>query len=126
MDGNGGIVLRTFPLAATGESGTATSGKLAPSPVSARKGTGTRPSQHVEVQKVIREALKIEPLPDRELHIEFEIDLHRFVVKVMDKESGEIIRQIPMPEELAVAKNIRAQLGRMVREQRAIAVDQEI
>jgi len=30
-----------------------------------------------------------------------------------------------MPEELAIAKHIRAQLGRMVREQRAFAVDQE-
>jgi len=74
----------------------------------------------------VREALNIEPLPNRELRIEFEGDLHRIVIKVLDKESGEVIRQIPMPEEIAIAKNIRAQLRRMVREQRAFAVDQEV
>jgi hypothetical protein len=44
----------------------------------------------------------------------------------LDKESGEVLRQIPMPESLAIAKHIRAQLNRMVREQRAFAVDQEV
>ena len=86
----------------------------------------SRPSDNAEVQKVVREALNIEPLPNRELRIEFEGDLHRIVIKVLDKESGEVIRQIPMPEEIAIAKNIRAQLRRMVREQRAFAVDQEV
>ena len=74
----------------------------------------------------MREALNNESLPNRELRIEFESDLHRIVVKVMDKENGKVIRQIPMPESLAIAKDIRAQLARMARDQRAVAVDQEV
>lgn len=126
MDVKGDMALRMSPLAVTGPSGYAAAGKLAPPPSPAGKRAGTRPPDNAEIQKVVREALKIEPLPDRELRIEFESDLHRIVVKVMDKESGEVIRQIPMPEELAIAKHIRAQLSRMVREQRAFAVDQEV
>jgi uncharacterized FlaG/YvyC family protein len=78
------------------------------------------------VQKVLREALNIEPVPNRELRIEFENDLHVIVVKVLDKESGEVIRQIPMPESLAIARRIRAQMNRMAGEQRGLAVDQEV
>ena len=127
MDANDNIALPISPVAATGPSGFAAAGKPAPSPSPpAGKGAGTRPPDNAEVQKVVREALNIEPLPNRELRIEIEGDLHRIVVKVLDKESGEVIRQIPMPEELAIAKNIRAQLGRMAREQRAFAVDQEV
>ncbi len=124
MDGKGDIVLSIPPPAGTGPSGYAAAGKPASPP--AGKGAGTRPDDNAEIQKVVREALKIEPLPNRELRIEFESDLHRVVVKVLDKETGEVIRQIPMPEELAIAKHIRAQLSRMVREQRAFAVDQEV
>jgi len=125
MGGKGDIVLPISSVAATGPSGFAAAGMPAPPPHATGKEAGPRPPDNAEVQKVVREALKIEPLPNRELRIEFEGDLHRIVVKVLDKESGEVIRQIPMPEELAIAKHIRAQLGRMVREQRAFAVDQE-
>jgi flagellar protein FlaG len=126
MDVTVDMVLPISPLAVTGSSGSAAAGKPAPPPPSAGKGAGTRPPANDEVQKVVREALNIEPLPNRELRIEFESDLHRIVVKVLDKESGEVLRQIPMPESLAIAKHIRAQLGRMAREQRAVAVDQEV
>jgi len=125
MGGKGDIVLPISSVAATGPSGFAAASMPAPPPHSTGKGAGPQFPDNAEVQKVVREALKIEPLPNRELRIEFEADLHRIVVKVLDKESGEVIRQIPMPEELAIAKHIRAQLGRMVREQRAFAVDQE-
>lgn len=126
MDAKGNMVLPISPVAVAGPSGHVAAGKPAPPPPSAGKGAGNRPPDNTEIQKVVREALKIEPLPSRELRIEFESDLHRIVVKVLDKESGEVIRQIPMPEELAIAKNIRAQLSRMTREQRAFAVDQEV
>lgn len=126
MEVNGDMALPISPLAVTGPSGNAAAGKPASPPPAAGKGVGTRPPDNADVQKVVREALNIEPLPNRELRIEFESDLHRIVVKVLDKESGEVIRQIPMPEELAITKNIRAQLRRMVRDQRAFAVDQEV
>jgi flagellar protein FlaG len=126
MDANDNMALPVSPVAATGPSGLAGASAPAATSHSTGKGAGPRPSDNAEVQKVVREALNIEPLPNRELRIEFEGDLHRIVIKVLDKESGEVIRQIPMPEEIAIAKNIRAQLRRMVREQRAFAVDQEV
>ncbi len=126
MDANDNMALPVSPVAATGPSGFAGASAPAAPSHSTGKGAGPRLSDNAEVQKVVREALNIEPLPNRELRIEFEGDLHRIVIKVLDKESGEVIRQIPMPEEIAIAKNIRAQLRRMVREQRAFAVDQEV
>ncbi|MDD5762688.1 MAG: flagellar protein FlaG [bacterium] len=130
MDGKGDMALPISPAAVAGPSGyPATGMPAAPSP-SAGKIAGTRPPDNpgiqAELRKVVREALKIEVVPNRELRIEFENDLHRIVVKVLDKESGDVIRQIPMPESLAVARNIRAQLSRMAREQRALTVDEEI
>jgi flagellar protein FlaG len=78
------------------------------------------------IKKAAREALKADAIAGRELRIEFESDLHRIVVKVMDKESGEVIRQIPTAEEIANAKHIKEQLSRMVRDQSGFAVDQEV
>jgi flagellar protein FlaG len=126
MDGNQNTVLPISPITAGESSGNVAAAKPAPPRLPSGTAPGKQPPVNAELQKVIREALKIEPLPNRELRIEIEDDLHRIVVKVMDKESGEVIRQIPMPEELAIAKNIRAQLGRMAREQRAVAVDREV
>jgi len=126
MGVNDNMLLPISPVAGAGPSSHAKAGKPGSPPPPSGKGTGPRPPDNAELHKVVREALNIELLPTRELRIEFEGDLHRIVVKVMDKESGEVIRQIPMPEELAIAKHIRAQLGRMVREQRAFAVDQEV
>ena len=48
------------------------------------------------------------------------------VVKVLDKETGELVRQIPMPEEISIAKGLRAAIRKMARNQSGIAVDQEV
>jgi uncharacterized FlaG/YvyC family protein len=78
------------------------------------------------MQEVMREALNVEPVADRELQIQFENELHIVVVKVLDKESGEVIRQIPMPEEISIAKGLRAAMRRMAGNQSGIVVDQEV
>jgi len=78
------------------------------------------------VQGVLREALNVEPVADRELRIEFENELHQIVVKVLDKETGELVRQIPMPEEISIAKGLRAAIRRMAGNQSGIAVDREV
>ena len=106
-----GLAARIVSDAATGHAG---------------NGAGEPVPGDAAVQKVLREVLNVEPIPNRELRIEFENDLHVIVVKVVDKESGEIIRQIPMPESLAIAKRIRALISRMAGEQRGLAVNQEV
>ena len=50
--------------------------------------------------------------------LEFEIDpdLHKVVIKILNGESGEIIRQIPAQEILDLAKNLDEPKGLLVRE----------
>lgn len=79
-----------------------------------------------EARKIVREALKLNPLPDRELRIEVENDLNLVVVKVVDKESGEVVRQIPFEETVASARRIKERLDRMAHEKRGLAVDREV
>ncbi len=111
------------PAAAQGE--TVSRGKS--NPVSAELAEVKEKTQDfAAVQEVMREALNVEPVADRELQIQFENELHMIVVKVLDKESGEVIRQIPMPEEISIAKGLRAAIRRMADNQSGIAVDQEV
>jgi flagellar protein FlaG len=104
----------------------ATAGKAGPAPRTDGRKFASPPPGDVEIKKAVREALKYDPIPSRELRIEVDGDLKMIVVKVVDKESGEVIRQIPMAESVARAKRIKDQLSKMVREQRGFAVDQEV
>lgn len=79
------------------------------------------------VQEFMREALQVDPIvEDRELRIEFEKDINQMVVKVLDKETGELVRQIPMPEEISIARGLREAIRKMARNQSGIAVDREV
>jgi flagellar protein FlaG len=113
-------------LPATVPTAPAVAGKAGSAPRSAGRGAANPPPGDVEIKKAVREALKVDPIPNRELRIEIDGDLKMIVVKVVDKESGEVIRQIPMAESVARAKRIKAQLSKMVREQQGFAVDQEV
>lgn len=126
MDVKSDIALPIPAAVPAGASGHATSKTPDAAPAPAAKRAGVSLPDQEAVKKVLREALDIEPVPPRELRIEFERDLKVIVVKVLDKDSGEVIRQVPMPESLAVAKQIRAQIRRMAGEQRGFAVDQEV
>jgi hypothetical protein len=125
MDVKSDIALSIPPAPAAGATGRGTGDRPANGPALPGAGASARVPGNAAVQKVLREALNIEPIPGRELRIEFENDLHVIVVRVIDKASGELIRQIPLPESLAIAKRIRAQMSRMASEQRGIAVDKE-
>jgi flagellar protein FlaG len=50
------------------------------------------------------------------LEIEIDPDLHKVVIKILNGESGEIIRQIPSQEILDLAKNLNEPKGLLVRE----------
>lgn len=51
--------------------------------------------------------------------VQFEIDsdLHRVVVKIINAESGEVIRQIPQEEILRLAKSLEGAKGILLKEQ---------
>jgi uncharacterized FlaG/YvyC family protein len=125
MDVKSGIILPVPPQAAAGQGVSAAAEKNSPPPPAGKADGGKAPDVAV-VQEVMRGALNVEPVADRELRIEFEAELHQIVVKVLDKESGELIRQIPMPEEISIAKGIRAAIRKMAGNQSGIAVDKEV
>lgn len=53
---------------------------------------------------------------DSRLRYEVDQDLHRLVVKVLNGESGDLVRQIPPEEVLRVAKFLQDNPGRLVDE----------
>ena len=65
------------------------------------------------VEKVCEVFQQVEP------RLQFEIDpeLHRVIVKVMNGESGEVIRQIPPQEVLDLARNFQASTGLLLKQQ---------
>jgi len=79
-----------------------------------------------EMQEVFRKALDIDPIPQRKLHFSVDKDLNRFVFKVLDKESGDVVRQIPMPEQIVISKKLLAAMEKMVDNQSGIAVNEEV
>ena len=79
-----------------------------------------------EMQEVLRKALDVNPVQQRELQISFEKELNLVVVKVLDKESGDLVRQIPMPEKIAISKDLREVMEKMAENQSGIAVNQEV
>jgi flagellar protein FlaG len=51
------------------------------------------------------------------LQFEVDPDLHRVIVKIMNGESGEVIRQIPPKEVLDLARNVQASTGLLLKQQ---------
>jgi len=122
MDVKTDISMPAPPPVAAGTKAPSATGK---SPVAEPGGKG-KSADVAAVQEVLRGALDVEPVADRRLQISFEEELNMYVVKVLDQESGELIRQIPMPEEISIAKGLREAIRRMARDQSGIAVDQEV
>ena len=105
--------------------------------VSRSKGTATADSKEkrgetikekdtAEVQEVLRKALDVDPIPQRKLQLSIENELNIVVFKVFDKESGDLVRQIPMPEHISISKKLRAAMEKMTDSQSGIAVNKEV
>jgi len=60
----------------------------------------------------------IERFMNRTIRLEVDNELHRVIVKIVDKKSGEVIRQIP-PEELV-------ELARKMRDREGVFLDREV
>jgi len=73
-----------------------------------------------EQEKKLREATdKINRFVEsitRDLQFSFDKEAHRMVVKVLERESGEVIRQIPSEEILSIAKALDTLQGLIIRE----------
>jgi uncharacterized FlaG/YvyC family protein len=119
------IILPIPPQQAAEPKAPSAAGKTAV-PAAKEAGGGAKAPDVAAIQEVLREALNVEPVAERELRIEFENELNQIVVKVLDKDTGELVRQIPMPEEISIAKGLRAAIRRMAGDQSGIAVDREV
>lgn len=84
------------------------------------------PKEAAEVQEVLRKALDVDPIPQRKLQLSIEEELNIVVFKVLDKESGDVVRQIPMPEKISISKDLREAMEKMVDDQSGIAVNEEV
>ena len=53
----------------------------------------------------------------RDLHFSVDEDTERVVIKVLDHETGELVRQIPAEEVLRIAKNLEQYMGLIFKEE---------
>ena len=103
----------------------AVSRSAAPAPevtASAPAATQTGPSKSTvpitDPELVKKAAEKInEFIQSNSRNLQFSVDKHlnRIIVKVVDKETGEVIRQIPAEETLAIASSLDAPQGVIIR-----------
>lgn len=79
-----------------------------------------------DVAKDILKDIKVEQYMNRGISLEIDRDLNIVVVKIVDKESGEVIRQVPLPESIELAKGMKEQLSNMVEEQSGLFIHKEV
>lgn len=78
-------------------------------------GEGTRPSDK-ELQSAVDKVSKAVSGYSRELQFSIDPDLKVSVVKVIDTQTQEMIRQIPSEEMLDIAKNLDKALGILIQQ----------
>lgn len=79
-----------------------------------------------KIKEVVKDTLKMERYGNMGIRLEIEKDLNIVVAKIVDKESGEVIRQMPLPEIIELSKSIKEQLSKMVEEQSGILMHEEV
>jgi uncharacterized FlaG/YvyC family protein len=70
--------------------------------------------------------ISIEKHMNRGISLEVEDELGTIIVKIIDRESGELVRQIPFEEALEISKHLKARLEEMVKNQGGLFIDKEI
>lgn len=79
------------------------------------KTTGARPDQ-ATVNRVVAKIRDVLQTSDQRLDIEVDPDLHRVVVKIVNRDTNEVIRQIPIQEALDLEKRLSEQKGLLIEE----------
>ena len=69
------------------------------------------PKQGADVKQAVQDLNDYAQSLNRDLHFSIDEDSGQTVVKVLDHESGEVIRQIPSEELLAIARNLENAQG---------------
>lgn len=93
---------------------TAGDGPQPPADGSRAPGDGDRPSDR-QLQDAVNRVSDLVRMMKRDLEFSVDESTGRTVVKVLDAESGEVVRQIPPEEVLAVAENLEEVRGMLFR-----------
>ena len=70
-----------------------------------------------ELEKAVAHVQQVFQKVEPRLQFEVDNELHRVVVKIMNGESGEVIRQIPPQEVLDLAKSFEASKGLLLKQE---------
>jgi uncharacterized FlaG/YvyC family protein len=62
--------------------------------------------------RTTKDAPNIQKAADIGIHLEVDNALHIVVAKIVDKESGEVIRQIPSEEVIKISKAVKAEIDK--------------
>jgi flagellar protein FlaG len=79
------------------------------------KTTDTRPDQGA-VNRAVAKIRDVLQESDQRLEIEVDPDLHRVIVKIINQDTNEVIRQIPIKEALELEKRLSDQKGLLIEE----------
>ena len=70
-----------------------------------------------DLEKAVARVREVFQMVEPRLRFEIDPDLHRVIVKIMNGESGEVIRQIPPQEVLDLAKSFQASSGLLLKQE---------
>ena len=99
-----GALSRSAPVEAAAAAAQVATADLAQAPAKSAQAAERQPVNRAELQKELDETLK-----DSQTALQFRVDddAQRVVVSVVDRESGDVIYQIPTEVALRIAKRIR-------------------
>ena len=105
--------IATSPLAKLDERPAVVSGSAAPAPRAAPEKAAAEPGRD-EVSSAVKKLN--EALPQSAQSLEFEIDEESkdLVFKIIDRDTKEVVRQMPTKEALEMAKSIDKMVGRLL------------
>jgi flagellar protein FlaG len=74
-------------------------------------------ADHVSIDRAATRVNEVLSLADPQLKIEIDQETQRVIVKILERKSGEVIRQIPPEELLELEKYLSSPKGLLVQEQ---------
>mgnify|MGYP002335894125 CR=1 FL=1 len=93
---------------------------------------GTENAINIEnVINTLRDSLKnallsIERHMNRGISLEVESELGSIIVKIIDRESGEVVRQVPFEDAVEISKHLKAQLEETIKRHGGLFIDMEV
>jgi flagellar protein FlaG len=100
-----------LPATASNKSHTSVPPRNKPVEGASPHGSDFSPTDRVALEHAVSKVKEAFQLSGSHLQIEVDPDLNRVVVKVLNGESGEVIRQIPPKEVIDLAKNLSGSKG---------------